>query len=103
MAVGHLRHHFAAAAAGGGEHFGIRLRLAVKTENRAVLRSGDQRHNIVNKSAAGLQPTADVGHAAVVNPRDQHRVYLHQHPLAVSRLTPSSWRAMRISPASRPL
>ncbi len=79
MAVGHLRHHLPALAADRGEHPGVRLRLAVETKNRAVLRSGNQRHNIVNKRAAFPQTTADLGHAAVVDPRDQHRVYLDQH------------------------
>ncbi len=38
VAVGHLRHHLPALAADRGEHPGVRLRLAVETKDRAVLR-----------------------------------------------------------------
>ena len=81
VAVGHLRHHFSAPAAGGGKRLCVRLRLAVEAKHRAVLRPGDQRHNIMDKRAAGPQRAAHVGHAAIVDPGDQHRIYFHQHAL----------------------
>ena len=95
VAVGHLRHHLPnALAADRGEHPGVRLRLAVETKDRAVLRSGNQRHNIVNKRAAFPQTTADLGHAAVVDPRISTEFILTSTP-GGQPADSSSWRAIR--------
>ena len=73
------RHWWQWVICGIGERLGVRLRLAVEAKHRAVLRPGDQRHNIMDKRAAGPQRAAHVGHAAIVDTGDQHRIYFHQH------------------------
>ncbi len=101
VAMRHLRHRGPALAADRGEHPGVRLWLAVEAKDRAVLRSGNQRHNIVNKCAAFPQTMADLGHAAVVDPGISTEFILTSTPALVSLRT-LQLAGYQDLPASRP-
>ena len=79
-----VHHPGPAALAGAGllqraHLLGGRFGLPSETVIGAVLRAGDQRHDVVQKRALGLDDPVDFVEVLVVDARNQHRVDLHQH------------------------
>jgi hypothetical protein len=55
-----------------------RSALALEAEHGAMLRRGDQRHDVVQECAARLDRLVDLDQMLVVDPGDHHRIDLAQ-------------------------